>query len=155
MRHDVSVQTPRDRSRLALAAALRLVVVAGMAYAVPWAIVGLSGGEDANIGAGLIGLGLAAFTVLVWSWLDGRRHGWSALWAWGLAVLVGTLVFGSREVWVAMEAAADPQGPTNIVLRTVISVLSLAVQTFVLAGVGVALGAGLGRDRAQEGTRSG
>ena len=97
----------------------------------------------------LIGLGLAAFTVLVWSWLDGRRHGWSALWAWGLAVLVGTLVFGSREVWVAMEAAADPQGPTNIVLRTVISVLSLAVQTLVLAGVGVALGAGLGSLRAR------
>ena len=95
--------------RYAAGAVLRLAVVLAVGWLAgkgfDWVTTRGDDSGGANIGAGLFAFAIGGLVILLWSFLDGRRHGWPALWTWGMMALLLALV---AVVVIAILALLGP-----------------------------------------------
>lgn len=86
---------------------VRSLVIAFAGWFSAWAVGALTGGQDANIGAGLASMAVTAGASGLWAFLDGRRHGLNrALLIWLLAALLIAVAW--PLVIAAMDGELDP-----------------------------------------------
>jgi hypothetical protein len=159
-----------DHMRYAAGAVLRLAVVLAVGWLAgkgfDWVTTRGDDSGGANIGAGLFAFAIGGLVILLWSFLDGRRHGWPALWTWGMMALLLGLFNGVSEFISARRLQDVPtvgQDPASFLPAP--DPWSMALlgfeYPFVAAMVGAALGVAGGAllDRGQAGrgsaTRSG
>ena len=109
---------------------------------------------------------IGGLVILLWSFLDGRRHGWPALWTWGMMALLLGLFNGVSEFISARRLQDVPtvgQDPASFLPAPDPWSMALLgfgypfVAAMVCAALGVAGGALLDRGQAGRGsaTRSG
>lgn len=97
--------SPVTPKHLALAAALRALVLTVLAVALQASATVWGASDDSGLGTGLISFAILAAAALAWAVVDGIREGWSSVLLWGLAAVPAGLLmatalgFGTGLPW--------------------------------------------------------
>lgn len=137
-----------------VSALVRGLVCAVVTQLVGWSIGAVSGGEGANIGAGLIAFFVTLVVAGVWGLLDGRRHpsaaGPLAL-VWVLAGLIGGLL-GVLAIPVSDGALAGGFD-IRVLLSDLVNVAPFLAGLIAVPGVvGSVIGSAIGGSRSSAGS---